>query len=570
MHLGQALHGVLNLRVHTDVEELGGLDSHVMQLVDDGVAGAHLIQVGVGDDEGPLEVVDLFHLTQSHGGAAGLVVDLLGQLQPQHVLLAHGDDLDIQQLLVVGVAHVGGVADSAGTQGQGRGNVEVIQIADAAEGGGRVDQDTAGFHLLGEAVNLLLLGGVDVQRGGVAGTALIDQLGADVIGLVQSVGLEHAQQGSQLLIGPGVVMGGVVRLIDQHLGVIGNRDTGHLRQTGGGLADGGGLDAVILGIEEHLGYLGGLFVVQEIAAGILHQSFDFVIDTAQDGDMLLRRANHTVVEGLGVDDGLHSHAQVGGLVDDDVAVAGADADGGSTGGVGRVHHAGAASGHDQVHLLHQHVGDVQRGRLDPADDMLGQARFNGGVPHDPRRGDGAFHSVGMGRKNNGVSGLQRQHDLVNRGRGGVRGGGNGGNHALGRGHTLGAERGILLNDTAGLGIAHVVPDMLGGVLVLRHLVDHDAVAGLLTGHLGQRNPHLGYRHGSLFANGVHLLLSKVAYFSCEARMMGSACSRDSTELMINAFAIIFLHFRLVVQYHVLAAGCECRVAYSDSFLLLNG
>ena len=365
-------------------------------------------------------------------------------------------------------------------------------------------------------------------------------------------------------------MGGVVRLIDQHLGVIGNRDTGHLRQTGGGLADGGGLDAVILGIEEHLGYLGGLFVVQEIAAGILHQSFDFVIDTAQDGDMLLRRANHTVVEGLGVDDGLHSHAQVGGLVDDDVAVAGADADGGSTGGVGRVHHAGAAGGHDQVHLLHQHVGDVQRGRLDPADDMLGQARFNGGVPHDPRRGDGAFHSVGMGRKNNGVSGLQRQHDLVNRGRGGVRGGGNGGNHALGRGHTLGAESGILLNDTAGLGIAHVVPDMLGGVLVLRHLVDHDAVAGLLTGHLGQRNPHLGYRHGSLFANGVHLLLSKVAYFSCEARMMGSACSRDSTELMINAFAIIFLHFRLVVQYHVLAAGCECRVAYSDSFLLLNG
>ena len=67
-------------------------------------------------------------------------------------------------------------------------------------------------------------------------------------------------------------MGGVVRLIDQHLGVIGNRDTGHLRQTGGGLADGGGLDAVILGIEEHLGHLGGLFVIQEVAARVLSRA----------------------------------------------------------------------------------------------------------------------------------------------------------------------------------------------------------------------------------------------------------------------------------------------------------
>ena len=93
VHLGQALHGVLDLGIHTDVEELGGLNAHVTQLVDDGIAGAQLIQGGVGDDEGTLEVVDLLHLPQGHGGAAGLVIDLLGQLEPQHVLLADGDVL---------------------------------------------------------------------------------------------------------------------------------------------------------------------------------------------------------------------------------------------------------------------------------------------------------------------------------------------------------------------------------------------------------------------------------------------------------------------------------------------
>ena len=35
---------------------------------------------------------------------------------------------------------------------------------------------------------------------------------------------------------------------------------------------------------------------------------------------------------------------------------------------------------------------------------------------------------------------------------------------------------------------------------------------------------------------------KVAYCSWEARIMGRACSKDSTELMINAFAIIILSF----------------------------
>lgn len=120
-----------------------------------------------------------------------------------------------------------------------------------------------------------------------------------------------------------------------------------------------------------------------------------------------------------------------------------------------------------------------------------------------------FTAWGWG-ENDGVAGLQRQHDLVDGGGGGVGGGGDGGDDALGGGHLLHAESLVLGNDAAGLLVAHVVPDMLGGILVLGDLIHHDAVAGLFAGHFGQRDPHFGHGHGRLFADGVHLLLGKGA------------------------------------------------------------
>ena len=305
-------------------------------------------------------------------------------------------------------------------------------------------------------------------------------------------------------------MRGVVGLIDQNLGVIGNLDPGHFSEAAGGLANSGGLDAVGLGVEEHLGHLGSFVVVEEVAAGFLQQTLDLVIDAGENGEMLLGGADHAVIEGLGVDDGLHSHPQVGALVDNHVAVAGADADGGGAGGVGRLHHTGAAGGHDQVHALHQHVGDIHGGNGDPADDMLGQARLDGGVPHDLRGGDGAVHRMGMRREDDGVAGLQRQHDFINGSGGRVGSGGNGGDDTL-RGCNLFHAIGLVFgNDTAGLLIAHVVPDMLRGILILGDLIHNDAVAGFLAGHFGQRDPHFGHGHSRLFTDGIHLLLGKGA------------------------------------------------------------
>ena len=436
------------------------------------------------------------------------MVDLLGQLQPQHVLLAVSDHLHIQQLLVVGVAHVSGVTDGARPQGQGGSHVEVVQIADTAEAGGLVDDDTAGGHTLAEGLDHVLLDGIDVHGGGVTGTTLVHQLGADVEGLVQILGAVHTQQGGQLLVGPGVIVGSVIGLVDHDLGLNGNGDAGHLSQLQCGLADGGGLDAVVLGIEEHLGHLGGLVVVQEVAAGVLHQGLDLVIDAVQDGDVLLGGADHTIIEGLGMDDGLHGHTQVSTLVDDDVTVTGAHADGGGAGGVGGVNHAGTTGCHDDIHLLHQGVGQLDAGDADPTQNMGRHTGCDGGLTHDVDGRDGAVDGMGVGGQDQGISGLQGQHDLIDRGRGGVGGGGDGGDDALGTCNTHGAEGLVLLDHTAGLLVAHVVPDVLGCVLVLGDLIHHDTVAGFVAGHLCQRDSHLGNGHGRLLTDGVDLLLGE--------------------------------------------------------------
>ena len=114
----------------------------------------------------------------------------------------------------------------------------------------------------------------------------------------------------------------------------------------------------------------------------------------------------------------------------------------------------------------------------------------------------------MGAYDNTVAGLKSDKSLENGGRGGVGGGGDGAHNAHRLGDALGAEGLILGDDAAGLHVAEVVVDMLGGIVVLDDLILDDAHAGLGVGHLGQGDPHLRHRHGGLLADSVHLLLGK--------------------------------------------------------------
>ena len=56
---------------------------------------------------------------------------------------------------------------------------------------------------------------------------------------------------------------------------------------------------------------------------------------------------------------------ISGFVNDRGRVASADAQRRLAGGVRRLDHAGAAGGEDDVGFLHHHVGQLQRGNIDP-------------------------------------------------------------------------------------------------------------------------------------------------------------------------------------------------------------
>ena len=89
---------------------------------------------------------------------------------------------------------------------------------------------------------------------------------------------------------------------------------------------------------------------------------------------------------------------------------------------GREDHAGAL-------VPHQRVGAFERGVGDALDDVFRRARFERRAIQQIRRLAGAAHRVRMRAEHDGVAGLERNQNLVNRGGGRIGGGQNGGHHA---------------------------------------------------------------------------------------------------------------------------------------------
>ena len=499
-----AFHSAAQSGVRSHVVEAGVLDAQLVQLIGDVLGEARLEQEGVGDDEGLLAVVFGLELIQSHGHAALLEVHLLRRAEPQHVFSPLGNGLNVNQVLDTHVLGNGVAAPRAAAQGEGGSQLEVVQVADTALGGGGVHQDAAGLHgslVLGQ---LFLLRHVDVQGGGVAVAAVGDEVLGLLNGLVESLGLVHGQHGGQLLVSE--LLGDVhaLHFADDNLGAL-----RHVHASQGG--DGVGLLANNLGVERAvddngLADLFRLFFVEEVAAALLELILHSLVDLVQHDDGLLGGTNHAVVEGLGVDDGVDSQHHIGGVVDDGRGVAGANAQGGRAGGVGSLHHAGAAGGQDDVSLGHQGVGQLQVRNVNPTNDALGSASLHSGLQNDFCSRDGALLGTGMGADDDAVTGLQGDEGLKDGGRSGVGGGDNGADNTDGLGNLLGAVGGVLLDNAAGLGVLVGVIDVLSRVVVLDDLVFHHAHAGLLHSHFGQRDTLEVGSHGGGAEDFVHLLL----------------------------------------------------------------
>ena len=328
-----------------------------------------------------------------------------------------------------------------------------------------------------------------------------------VHGLLEVLGMIHGEDGGELLVAELFLLRiGGGDLGDQDLGLGGNLDTGELGDLGGSHAG----DAVIEGAVLEHGLAQGLellALLDEVAAAASELLLDLLVDGVDDGHGLLGSADHAVIEGLGVNDGVDGQLDVGGVVDDDGGVACADAQGGLAGAVGGLDHARATGGQDDVNVGHDLAGQVDGGNVDPADDLLRGACLDGSLEHELGRGDGALGSSGVRGDDDGVAGLQADQGLEDSGGSGVGGRDDGTDDADGLGDLGDAVSLVVLEDATGLGVLVRVVDVLGSVVVLDDLVLKNATAGLLDGHLGQGDTGLVGSHGCLVEDLVDLLLS---------------------------------------------------------------
>ena len=118
-------------------------------------------------------------------------------------------------------------APRATAEGERRSQSEVVQVAETAMAGRRVDNNAAGLHAFGKFIDLSTLGnGVEVDRRGVAVAAVGDEVFCFIESIVQILCLIHGKNRRKLFVCE--FFGNIDRFdfADQNLGSFGNGDTG--------------------------------------------------------------------------------------------------------------------------------------------------------------------------------------------------------------------------------------------------------------------------------------------------------------------------------------------------------
>ena len=290
----------------------------------------------------------------------------------------------------------------------------------------------------------------------------------------------------------------------QYLGLLGDFKARELSDLVSRLAYDLGIECAV--DDNGVPYLVALLRSTYMAAAGDELGLGFLVDALFDDNGLLGSADHTVIEGLGMDYRVDSQLDVGGLVDDGGSVARAYADSGLAAGISALDHSGTAGRKDDVSLFHNEGGHFQRGDVYPADDIFGSARSHRSLIDDARSLDGALLGSRMGRDDDAVPCFEAEHCFEDRGRGGIGGGYYSRNDTDGLQHFFSAEDLVLLDNAAGLGILVGVVDILGGKIVFDDLVLDHAHACFFNCELGKTDScHIGGDGGSL-EDLVHLLL----------------------------------------------------------------
>ena len=335
-----------------------------------------------------------------------------------------------------------------------------------------------------------------------------------------------------------------LNLADEYLGGFGNGNSRQSRYLMSGLTYYLCVESTVY--NDGLANLVDLIFLEEVAASVLKLLLDLLVELIRNDDRLLGSADHTVIEGLGVDNRADSQQNIRGFVNDRGSVARAYAESGFSAGVSGLYHARTAGRENDVNFLHQHICEVERGNVYPRDDTLGSACLNGSLKNYLSRLDGALFRAGVGADDNAVSCLERNKALEYRGGGRVGGGDNRADNADGVSYLCNAVSLVAFDNAAGLGVLESIVDMLRSVVVLDNLIFNDAHSRFFYRHFGKRDSLLiGSGRGSQ-EDFVDLLLRIFGKYL----LSGSYSVQSLFKLLraVNDFVVCHSHLLLNNKY----------------------
>ncbi|MNC21602.1 hypothetical protein D3C75_695860 [compost metagenome] len=411
-------------------------------------------------------------------------VDLRRYFKPLHIhsTVRHPFHVDQVHCSYVGGSRVSAVGAAAQSQGR---QVGVVNVADSAVSGRRVDDNTAGLQTVGESSDYVLIVGVD--RGAVAHAAECNHFSRALDALLCSLHLVASQDRGQLLGGQRELGAYTRDFSDQDLGVSRNLQTCHFGDLHGGLADDNRVNGTLLKVDGHLGQLLDFLRVQEVAALVGEALLGYFIDRLFDDNSLLGCADHAVVEGLGQDNIVNRLLDVGRFFDEGGHVACAYAQSRFACAVSSLNHAGAAGSQDQgyARVVHQQVGRFNGRVLDPLDSVLRSAVSHCCVQKHLCRRGGTFLSGGMEGKDDRVTGFGGDNGFKHGSRSRVGYGSNTCNNTYRLSNLLEVLVRVLFNHTDGFFVLDAMIDIFRCKDVLGDLVFIHAAAGFFHCQLGQ-------------------------------------------------------------------------------------
>ncbi len=202
-------------------------------------------------------------------------------------------------------------------------------------------------------------------------------------------------------------------LADKHLSRLGNLDACHFGYCMRLLSYDFCVERAV--DKNGLAHLIGLLRIEEVSASCLNLFLEFVVYALEYDNGLLACANHTVVEGLGVEYRGRGKHDIRAVVNDCGSVARAYAHSGLTAGVSGFNHTGTARSKDEVRLAHKLCGKRNGGLVNPTYDIFGSTRLNSRLVNYFCRLYRAALRAGMRREDDAVAGLKSNKCLKDSG-----------------------------------------------------------------------------------------------------------------------------------------------------------